>query len=46
MIYPYISFKMFLAMIVKIVVLWVLRPCSFVGGYQHFGGTDENGMFI
>lgn len=38
-----------------IVVLWVITPCSFVGGYQYFGGMhclriqdleDEISMFF
>jgi hypothetical protein len=46
MIYPYISFKAFLVMTVKIVVLWILRPSGYVGGYQHFGGAVGNGKFL
>jgi hypothetical protein len=33
------SFEILTAVIIKIVVFWVLTPCSFVGRCQLFGGT-------
>jgi hypothetical protein len=32
-------FKTFMVVNIRIVVLWVMTPCSLMGGYQHFGGT-------
>jgi hypothetical protein len=35
----YLRFAILTVVKVSIVVFWAVPPCSFVGGYQHLGGT-------
>jgi hypothetical protein len=38
-VHPYSLYEFPMAVKIKIVIFWVMTPCSFMGAYHRFGGT-------